>query len=147
MPCHSSPVFPDRTGPRGFTLLELLVAVVIIGLLAVYAAPRYFPELGKSKAKATLAKSQIDAFVRALEAYRLDVGRYPSTEEGLDVLLVDPGTSDEWNGPYLGRHVPTDPWGNAYVYRSPGNQGEIEIISYGADGKPGGSGEAADIAH
>lgn len=136
---HSHPRQP------GFTLLELLVVIVIIGLLAAYVGPKYFSQLGKSKA--TVAKSQIDAFGRALDAYRLDVGRYPSTDEGLVALLSKPASADHWNGPYLGKEVPPDPWGNAYTYRSPGSKGDIEIISYGSDGKAGGTGDAADISN
>ncbi|MCA1323578.1 type II secretion system major pseudopilin GspG [Herbaspirillum sp. alder98] len=142
---RSTSNFVRRTAPLGFTLLELLVVIVIIGLLAAYVGPKYFSQLGKSKT--TIAKTQINAFERALDAYRLDVGRYPTGEEGLSALLVKPAAVGQWNGPYLGKEIPPDPWGNPYVYRSPGSKREIEIISYGADGRAGGDGEAADISN
>ncbi|MGZ3238448.1 MAG: type II secretion system major pseudopilin GspG [Burkholderiaceae bacterium] len=128
---------------RGFTLLELLVVIVIIGLLAAYVGPKYFAQLGKSEV--TVAKAQIESFSKALDTYRLDVGHYPTSEEGLGVLLVKPPTAPNWNGPYLQKNVPMDPWSHPYVYRSPGSKGDYEIISYGRDGQPGGSGEDADI--
>lgn len=129
----------------GFTLLELLVVIVIIGLLAAYVGPKYFSQLGKSEV--TIAKAQIEAFEKSLDTYRLDVGRYPSTEEGLAALLVAPATAGtKWNGPYLKKGVPPDPWGHAYQYKAPGSKGEFEITSLGRDGQPGGSGEDADIS-
>ena len=97
---------------RGFTLLELLVVIVIIGLLAAYVGPKYFAQLGKSEV--TVARAQIDAFEKALDTFRLDVGRYPTTEEGLAALMTKPDTAAKWNGPYLRRQLPKDPWGNAY---------------------------------
>ncbi|HEX6321876.1 MAG TPA: type II secretion system major pseudopilin GspG [Burkholderiales bacterium] len=118
--------------PRGFTLLELLVVIVIIGLLAGYVAPRYFAQVGKSEVQ--VARAQIDSFEKALDQYRLDKRRYPSAEEGLQALA-----------PYLKKAVPNDPWDRPYVYRTPGTKGEYEILSYGRDGKAGGSGEDADI--
>lgn len=130
---------------RGFTLLELLVVIVIIGLLAAYVGPKYFAQLGKSEV--TVAKAQIEAFEKSLDTYRLDVGRYPSTEEGLGALLVaPPAAGTRWNGPYLKKAVPLDPWGHAYQYRAPGSKGEYDIVSMGKDGQPGGSGENADIS-
>lgn len=120
-------------GKRGFTLLELLVVIVIIGLLAGYVAPRYFSQVGKSEIQ--VAKAQMESFEKALDQYRLDTRRYPSTEEGLQALR-----------PYLKKAVPNDPWGRPYVYRAPGQGGEFELISYGRDGKAGGSGEDADIS-
>nr|WP_314630999.1 type II secretion system major pseudopilin GspG [uncultured Janthinobacterium sp.] len=130
---------------RGFTLLELLVVIVIIGLLAAYVGPKYFAQLGKSEV--TVAKAQIEAFEKSLDTYRLDVGRYPTTEEGLAALLVAPPTAGtRWNGPYLKKAVPLDPWGHAYQYRAPGSKGEYDIVSMGKDGQPGGSGENADIS-
>jgi len=130
---------------RGFTLLELLVVIVIIGLLAAYVGPKYFAQLGKSEV--TVAKAQIEAFEKSLDTYRLDVGRYPTTEEGLAVLLVaPPAAGTRWNGPYLKKAVPLDPWGHAYQYRAPGSKGEYDIVSMGKDGQPGGSGENADIS-
>ena len=129
----------------GFTLLELLVVIVIIGLLAAYVGPKYFAQLGKSEV--TVAKSQIEAFGKALDTYRLDVGTYPSTEEGLNALLVKPSAAARWNGPYLSKALPQDPWGHAYMYKSPGTKGDFEILSYGKDGQPGGTGENADISN
>ncbi|MDN2698079.1 type II secretion system major pseudopilin GspG [Janthinobacterium sp. SUN073] len=130
---------------RGFTLLELLVVIVIIGLLAAYVGPKYFAQLGKSEV--TVAKAQIEAFEKSLDTYRLDVGRYPTTEEGLAALLVaPPAAGTRWNGPYLKKAVPLDPWGHAYQYRAPGSKGEYDIVSMGKDGQPGGSGDNADIS-
>jgi general secretion pathway protein G len=128
---------------RGFTLLELLVVIVIIGLLAGYVAPRYFAQVGRSETQ--VAKAQIEALEKALDQYRLDMRRYPSAEEGLDALVAKPASAATWSGPYLKKAVPSDPWGRPYVYRSSGPQGEFEVVSYGRDGKPGGSGEDADI--
>ncbi|MBB5609752.1 general secretion pathway protein G [Janthinobacterium sp. S3M3] len=125
-------------------MLELLVVIVIIGLLAAYVGPKYFAQLGKSEV--TVAKAQIEAFEKSLDTYRLDVGRYPNTEEGLAALLTaPPAAGTKWNGPYLKKAVPLDPWGHPYQYRAPGTKGEYEIISLGKDGQPGGSGEDADI--
>lgn len=130
---------------QGFTLLELLVVIVIIGLLAAYVGPKYFAQLGKSEV--TMAKAQIEAFEKSLDTYRLDIGRYPTTEEGLNALLVAPATAGtRWNGPYLKKNVPLDPWGHAYQYQAPGSKGEYEITSMGKDGQPGGNGESADIS-
>ncbi|MDD5248613.1 MAG: type II secretion system major pseudopilin GspG [Rhodocyclaceae bacterium] len=129
----------------GFTLLELLVVMVIIGLLAGYVAPRYFAQVGKSEVK--IARAQIDAFEKALEAYRLDVGHYPTTEQGLVALMQQPPGFAKWQGPYLKKAVPPDPWGNVYFYKQPGEHGDYDILSYGRDGKPGGQGEDADIGN
>jgi len=130
---------------RGFTLLELLVVIVIIGLLAAYVGPKYFAQLGKSEV--TVAKAQIDALDKSLDTYRLDVGRYPSSEEGLAALMTAPPSAGaRWNGPYLKKGVPPDPWGHAYQYRAPGSKGEYEIVSLGKDGQPGGTGDNADIS-
>lgn len=133
--------------PQGFTLLELLIVVVIIGLLAAYVGPKYFTQLGKSER--TMAKAQIEALEKALDTYRLDTGRYPSTEEGLVALITRPGGSGgaQWSGPYLKKDVPLDPWGHAYQYRSPGTTAEIELRSLGKDGQPGGAGDNADITN
>ena len=123
-------------------MLELLVVMVIIGLLAAYVGPRYFSQIGKSEA--TVARAQIEAFEKALDQFRLDVGRFPTTEEGLNALVVKPAIP-KWNGPYLRKTIPDDPWGKPYIYRSPGSKGEYELISLGKDGVPGGSSENADI--
>lgn len=130
---------------RGFTLLELLVVIVIIGLLAAYVGPKYFSQLGKSEV--TIAKAQIEAFEKSLDTYRLDVGRYPSVEEGLGALLAAPAAAGaKWNGPYLKKGVPPDPWGRPYQYRAPGAKAEYEIVSLGKDGQAGGNGDDADIS-
>ena len=129
----------------GFTLLELLVVIVIIGLLAAYVGPKYFSQLGKSEV--TAARAQIDAFDKTLDTYRLDVGRYPTTEEGLAALMTAPPSAGaKWNGPYLKKAIPPDPWGNPYQYRAPGTRGEYEVLSLGKDGQPGGTGDNADIS-
>jgi general secretion pathway protein G len=129
----------------GFTLLELLVVIVIIGLLAAYVGPKYFSQLGKSEV--TIAKAQIESFEKSLDTFRLDVGRYPSSEEGLAALMTAPPTAAaKWNGPYLKKGVPPDPWGHPYQYRAPGSKAEYEIVSTGKDGQPGGTGENADIS-
>lgn len=146
-PCTSRPRCDRSRSDRaaGFTLLELLVVIVIIGLLAAYVGPKYFAQLGKSEITAT--RAQIGAFEKALDQYRLDVGHYPSTEEGLAALLVKPATAEGWNGPYLSKQVPADPWHHAYVYKAPGTNGDFDIISYGKDGQPGGDGDNADITN
>jgi general secretion pathway protein G len=135
----------QRAAAAGFTLLELLVVVTIIGLLAAYVGPKYFSQLGKSEQG--VAKAQIEAFARALDTYRLDVGQYPTTEEGLNALLVKPANVVKWNGPYLQKAVPVDPWGRPYLFRSPGVSGDFDLISYGKDGQPGGTGDAADVTN
>jgi general secretion pathway protein G len=130
---------------RGFTLLELLVVMVIIGLLAGYVGPRYFSQIGKSEVKA--ARAQLDALGKALDQFRLDTGHYPSTEQGLATLVERPANEAKWAGPYLTKAVPLDPWGNPYVFIAPGEHGEYDLLSYGKDGKPGGEGEAAEITN
>ena len=127
---------------RGFTLLELLVVMVIIGLLSAFVGPRLFAQIGKSETK--IAKAQIESLGKALDQYRLDVGHYPSTEQGLPALMANPGES-RWVGPYLAKALPQDPWGRNYIYRSPGEHGDFDVLSYGRDGSPGGQGEDADV--
>lgn len=128
----------------GFTLIELLVVVVIIGLLAAYVGPRYFKQLGKSE-RAT-AKAQIEGLAKALDAYRLDTGKYPTSEQGLIALVVKPSDEIKWAGPYLAKSVPLDPWGRSYVYSSTGVSGDYSLLSYAKDGQLGGEGEAEDIS-
>ncbi len=131
---------------RAFTLLELLVVMVIIGLLAGLVAPRYFAQVGKSQVK--VARAQIDELDKALDQFRLDVGRYPSSEEGLQALVTAPGGERNWSGPYLKKGVPVDPWGRPYVYQVPSTHGaDFDLLSYGKDGRPGGSGEDADLGN
>ena len=135
---------PVRTGEAGFTLVEILVVITIIGLIMGLVGPRVLNYLGESKVKA--AKIQIESFASALDLFYLDLGRYPVTNEGLTALARPPGSAPNWNGPYLrGGIVPNDPWGNPYVYRSPGERGTYEIMSYGSDNQQGGTGSAADI--
>ncbi len=132
-----------RARADGFTLLELLVVMVIIGLLAGYVAPRYFGQIGKSEVK--VARAQIDALEKAIDQYRLDTGRFPTQEAGLAALVAKPDNEPKWAGPYLRRDVPLDPWGRPYVYRVPGQKGDYDLLSYGKDGRQGGTGEAEDI--
>jgi general secretion pathway protein G len=133
---------PRRPEP-GFTLLELLVVMVIIGLLAAYVGPKLFAQIGKSEVKAT--RAQIDALQKALDQFRIDLGRYPATDEGLQALVQRPGSDQRWAGPYLAKAVPPDPWGRSYGYRAPGRHGDFDLWSYGRDGAPGGEGDDADI--
>lgn len=129
---------------HGFTLLELLVVIVIIGLLAAFVAPKYFGQIGRSKTQ--IAKAQIESFEKALDQYRIDTGHYPGTELGLVALFTQPPNEPNWHGSYLKKGVPPDPWGKAYVFKSPGSDGrEYELTSYGNDEQQGGSGENADI--
>ena len=129
----------------GFTLLELLVVMVIIGLLAGYVAPKYFSQVGKSEVKA--AQAQLDSLGKALDQYRLDTGHYPATEQGLGALMTKPASEPRWQGPYLKKAVPPDPWGRPYAYKYPGEHSEYDLYSYGKDGQPGGEGEAVDITN
>lgn len=137
--------FVRRSPPRGFTLLELLVVMVIIGLLAGFVAPKYFGQIGKSEVK--VARAQIDALEKALEQYRLDLGKYPTTEQGLAALTAAPAGESKWSGPYLRKAAPVDPWGRAYLYRHPGEHGDFDVVSLGRDGRPGGEGEDQDIGN
>lgn len=127
----------------GFTLVELIVVVIIIGLLAGLVVPQFIKQEEKATAKA--AKAQIELFGTALDTFRLDVGRYPNSQEGMAALMQKPGGADRWDGPYLRKDLPPDPWGKPYIYKSPGDHGVYDIISYGADGVPGGDGNNRDI--
>jgi len=129
----------------GFTLLELLVVVAIIGLLIGIAAPRFMGQVGKSEI--TAARATIDVLEKAVDQYRLDTGHYPTTEIGLAAIVTRPQNEPKWNGPYLKRDVPRDPWDKPYVYKQPGEKGDYDIVSYGKDGQPGGTGENADISN
>lgn len=129
----------------GFTLLELLVVMVIIGLLAGYVGPKYFGQIGKSETK--VARAQLDALEKALDQYRLDTGHYPAPDSGLAALIEKPPNETKWDGPYLKKIVPMDPWGRPYIYKLPGEHGEYDLVSYGKDGQPGGTGEASDIVN
>jgi general secretion pathway protein G len=134
-----------RINAKGFTLLELLVVLLILGLLAALVGPRMLGNVGKSEVK--VARAQIVALETALENYRLDMGRYPTTEEGLQSLEKPPSGDSRWSGPYLRKAVPVDPWGNAYQYRFPGEKGDFDLLSLGRDGRAGGSGEDADLTN
>jgi len=128
---------------RGFSLIEIMVVMIIIGLLAGLVGPKLFGQLGKAKQKT--AKAQIEMIMAALDAYRLDVGSYPSQQEGLEALISNPGV-DDWAGPYLAKaQIPEDPWKHPYIYRNPGQNGEVEVSSLGKDNKEGGSGEDNDV--
>lgn len=145
-PIGGTSVKHDMTRRRresGFTLIELLVVVIILGLLASLVAPKFFGKLGASKQK--IAKAQIENFGAALDEFRLDNGRYPTTAEGLAALREAPDGMEKWAGPYLPKPIPKDPWGHEYVYRSPGEHGDYDLVSYGQDGEPGGEGENTDI--
>ena len=134
-----------RFGESGFTLLELLVVMVIIGLLAGVVAPRYFAQVGKSQSKA--ARAQISSLEQALDQFRIDMGRYPTTAEGLSALNAAPSGESGWAGPYLRKVIPLDPWGRPYVYVQPGTHGEIDLYTNGKDGQPGGSQDNADVTN
>lgn len=136
---HSS-----RHPEKGFTLIEILVVMVMIALLASLVGPKLFPKLGKGKQSA--ARAQISLIEQALDQFRLDVGRYPTSQEGLNALVTNPGVP-KWEGSYLKKGLPADPWGKAYQYTAPGSHGEFDLLSYGRDGNPGGEGEDTDVVN
>lgn len=131
-------------GRAGFTLIELMVVMIILGLLAALVAPRMFGKLGKAKTNA--AYTQIQMFGTALDSFRLDVGRYPTSAEGLEALISPVAGADDWNGPYLKKtEIPLDPWNQPYLYESPGKNGDYDLYSLGADKAEGGEGENTDV--
>ena len=135
----------QRRFRAGFTLLELLVVIVIIGLLAAYVGPKYFSHLSKSEV--TVAKAQMEAFEKSLDTYRLDVGRFPSNAQGLAALFAKPDNEPRWTGPYLKKAPPPDAWGRPFQYKAPGEHGDFDLVSLGRDGRTGGSGEDADLTN
>lgn len=135
----------ERRSNRGITLIELLVVMVIIAMFATLVGQRLFKSV--ERAKQTTAKAQISEFETVLDVFRLDVGRYPGTDEGLQALRVSPGGAGNWDGPYLRKDVPLDPWGHPYVYRYPGQHGDYDLMSLGGDGQEGGVGDAADVVN
>ena len=130
---------------RGFTLMELLVVLAILGLLMSLVGPRVLNQLGGAKTKT--AGIQIKDLEQSLEMYKLDVGRFPTTEQGLVALVEKPGNAAGWNGPYLKSDVPLDPWKGEYQYRYPGEHGELDIFTFGQDGQDGGEGEDSDVGN
>ncbi len=132
-----------KSRERGFTLIEIMVVVIILGLLVALVGPKFFGRV--STARLSAAKAQIELFGTALDAFRLDVGRYPTTEEGLKALREKPSGADGWEGPYLPKEIPLDPWRNPYVYKAPGDHGDYDLISYGLDKVEGGQGENQDV--
>lgn len=135
-----------KTKRSGFTLLELLVVIVIIGLLAAFVAPKYFGQISKSKTQ--VARAQIEAFEKAIDQFRVDVGHFPTTEQGLNSLYSQPTNEPLWRGPYIKKSIPLDPWNKAYIFKSPGTNGrDYEIMSHGKDGKEGGEDEDADVSN
>jgi general secretion pathway protein G len=127
---------------KGFTLIELLVVMVILAMLAAIVGPKLFTKVGKGKQSA--AKTQIEMLGQALDSYRLDTGHYPTTSEGLNALETNSGATG-WDGPYLKKAIPNDPWGKPYQYQAPGTHGDYDLFSYGGDGAPGGEGENKDV--
>jgi len=143
-PSHASLRIAKRGQPSGFTLLELLVVILIIGLLTGIVAPRFMSQIGRSEV--TTARAQIDSFDKALQSYRIDMGHFPSTTEGLQALVSAPANEPHWRGPYLKGEIPLDPWGMPYQYSYPGTTGkDFDLLSYGRDKVAGGTGDDADI--
>lgn len=128
---------------KGFTMMELLIVLVIVGLLAALVGPTLYQQI--KPAKQSAARAQIENFATALDSFYINVGRYPTTQEGLAVLRTKPEGEEKWRGPYLKKEIPSDPWGNPYLYQSPGRNGGYEIVSHGADGREGGEDDDADI--
>ncbi|MDA8155520.1 MAG: type II secretion system major pseudopilin GspG [Actinomycetota bacterium] len=145
MPRQSRSCAVKRTGchKEGFTLIELMVVLIILSLLAALVGPRLFSKVGKGKQVA--AASQIKIFGQALDQYKLDTGDYPTTEQGLSALQANPGGIQGWDGPYLKKGIPKDPWGRPYNYQCPGQHGDYDLYSYGKDGVPGGTGESKEV--
>ncbi len=143
MDCHGE-LNHRRARQGGFTLIEILIVVFIIGLLAALVGPQLFKRVGGAKQK--MARTQIEVLGTALDTYRLDVGQYPSSDQGLAALVTQPDGIETWDGPYLRKEVPADPWGSPYIYRSPGEHGEYDLLSLGADKAEGGEGENQDVA-
>ena len=142
---YSSKFNRATTKYQGFTLLELLVVMVIIGLLAGYVGPKYFEQIGKSETKT--ARAQIDSLGKALDQYRIDVGQYPTTEQGLAALNKNSSKDPKWSGPYLKKNVPNDPWNKAYLYKSPGEHSDFDLYTLGKDGQIGGVKESEDVVN
>ncbi len=144
-----TPAMPAKRRPRrrrqaGFTLVELLVVLIILGLIAAFAAPRVIKFVGGAKTDS--AKIQIDRLSGVLDLYRLQVGRYPSEDEGLNALMEQPADAPDWEGPYLKKaDALNDPWRRPYIYRFPGEHGDYDLYSLGADGEDGGEGEDRDL--
>ena len=148
IPFHSVPPRarhrrPNARDQAGFTLIELLIVVIILGVLAGLVGPRLFGRVGQSRQAA--ARVQIELLGAARDQIKLDIGRYPSSQEGLQALQQSPGNASGWEGPYLKKEIPRDPWGSPYQYRSPGEHGEYDLVSLGSDSAAGGDGEASDV--